>query len=68
MSKGRGRQVVEKDLIHVPEDRPDITVVLDVTGPEPPLRDNPLYKPAGCVLTPHIAGSIGKWDCMWPGK
>jgi phosphoglycerate dehydrogenase-like enzyme len=38
--------------------RPDITAILDVTHPEPPLPDSPLRTLENVVLTPHIAGSI----------
>ncbi|WP_179229114.1 hydroxyacid dehydrogenase [Parenemella sanctibonifatiensis] len=33
--------------------------VLDVTWPEPPVADSPLWELSNVVLTPHIAGSIG---------
>ena len=60
INTGRGLQVVEADLIRVLRERPDITAVLDVTYPEPPEKDSPLFGLKNCVLTPHIAGSIGK--------
>lgn len=59
INTGRGLQVVEADLIRVLRERPDITAVLDVTYPEPPEEGSPLYELKNCVLTPHIAGSIG---------
>jgi phosphoglycerate dehydrogenase-like enzyme len=31
---------------------------LDVTDPEPPAADSPLFSLPNCVLTPHIAGAI----------
>ncbi len=31
---------------------------LDVTDPEPPSPDSPLYTLPNCILTPHIAGSL----------
>jgi phosphoglycerate dehydrogenase-like enzyme len=40
-------------------ERQDITAILDVTHPEPPLPDSPLRTLENVVLTPHIAGSIG---------
>lgn len=60
LNTGRGAQVVEQDLIDVLTSRPDITAVLDVTEPEPPVEGSPLYTLENCVLTPHIAGSSGE--------
>lgn len=59
LNTGRGAQVVESDLINVLNARPDLTAILDVTSPEPPLEDSPLYTLPNCILTPHIAGSSG---------
>lgn len=59
INTGRGAQVQEDALTDVLAQRPDLTAVLDVTFPEPPVADSPLYKLDNCVLTPHIAGSGG---------
>ena len=59
LNTGRGAQVQEDALTDVLTQRPDLTAVLDVTFPEPPVADSPLYKLGNCVLTPHIAGSSG---------
>ena len=59
LNTGRGAQVVEADLIETLRARPDMTAVLDVTDPEPPLAGSALYELKNCVLTPHIAGSGG---------
>ena len=59
LNTGRGAQVVETDLVRVLQDRPDLTAVLDVTYPEPPVAGHPFYQLPNCVLTPHIAGSSG---------
>ena len=59
LNTGRGAQVVEADLIRVLQQRPDLTAVLDVTFPEPPIQGSPLYTLQNCILTPHIAGSLG---------
>ena len=59
INTGRGAQVVEKDLIRVLTNRPDLTAILDVTHPEPPEEGSPLYALQNCILTPHIAGSSG---------
>ena len=59
INTGRGAQIVEEEMIQVLEQRPDLTAVLDVTFPEPPLADSPFYKLKNVFLTPHIAGSKG---------
>ena len=58
INTGRGAQVVEDDLVRVLEERPDLTALLDVTYPEPPVEGHPFYRLPNCVLTPHIAGSL----------
>jgi len=59
LNTGRGAQVVEADLIRVLRERPDLTAILDVTSPEPPVEGSELYTLENCILTPHIAGSTG---------
>ena len=59
LNTGRGAQVVEDDLVRALSERPDLTAVLDVTFPEPPVADHPFYTLPNCFLTPHIAGSLG---------
>ena len=59
INTGRGAQVVEDDLVRILREREDITALLDVTDPEPPVDGHPFYTLENCVLTPHIAGSIG---------
>lgn len=59
LNTGRGAQVVEDDLIKLLTERKDVTAILDVTNPEPPLENSPLYTLDNCILTPHIAGSSG---------
>ncbi|MBE6701357.1 MAG: hydroxyacid dehydrogenase [Ruminococcaceae bacterium] len=59
LNTGRGAQVVESDLITLLKSRPDVTAILDVTEPEPPLEDSEFYTLENCILTPHIAGSSG---------
>ncbi|MEO0515149.1 MAG: hydroxyacid dehydrogenase [Planctomycetota bacterium] len=59
INTSRGAVVDETALIETLQERPDITAVLDVTDPEPPIRESPLWKMPNVVLTPHIAGSVG---------
>ncbi|MBE6596475.1 MAG: hydroxyacid dehydrogenase [Ruminococcaceae bacterium] len=58
INTGRGAQVVEEDLAALLRERPDVTALLDVTYPEPPVDGHPFYSLPNCVLTPHIAGSL----------
>lgn len=59
INTGRGAQVVEDDLVRILEERPDLTALLDVTDPEPVEEGHPFYTLSNCLLTPHIAGSLG---------
>ncbi|MBE6593624.1 MAG: hydroxyacid dehydrogenase [Ruminococcaceae bacterium] len=59
INTGRGAQVVEDDLVRILEERKDLTALLDVTYPEPPIVDHPFYTLENCIITPHIAGSAG---------
>ncbi len=59
LNTGRGAQVVEGDLVRVLSERPDLSAILDVTDPEPSPADHAFYALPNCILTPHIAGSIG---------
>jgi len=56
---GRGRQVNEDDLIRVMRKRPDLTALLDVQWPEPPVEGSELYTVPNIRLSSHIAGSKG---------
>ena len=58
INTGRGAQVVEDDLVRVLTERPDVTAILDVTYPEPPVAGHAFYSLPNCFLTPHIAGSL----------
>lgn len=65
INTGRGRQVNEAELCEVLRARPDLTALLDVTYPEPPMEDSPLYKLPNVFLSPHIAGSLNdEWGRM----
>ena len=60
INTGRGAQIVESEMTDVLAERKDLTVLLDVTYPEPPVENSPLYSLQNVILTPHIAGSLGK--------
>lgn len=59
INTGRGATVDEDGLIRVLQKRPDLTALLDVTMPEPPAEQSPLYSLPNVHLTSHIAGSLG---------
>ena len=69
INTARGELVREAEMIEVLSMRRDLQAVLDVTYPEPPAADSPLYTLENVVLTPHIAGSAGAsadgWDDTW---
>jgi len=67
INTARGAIVREDEMIEVLRERSDITAVLDVTSPEPPREDSPLYTLPNVVLTPHIAGSMGR-ECRRMGE
>jgi phosphoglycerate dehydrogenase-like enzyme len=60
VNSSRGGVIDHDALITVLQDRPDLTAVLDVTEPEPPPAGSPLYTLANVVMTPHIAGNLGR--------
>ncbi len=60
INTARGAVVDETEMSAVLARRPDLFAVLDVTFPEPPAPDSPLRRLPNVVLTPHIAGSLGR--------
>lgn len=60
INTGRGRTVVEADLVAVLLRRPDLTALLDVTDPEPTPPDSPLLRLPNVFLSTHLAGAIGR--------
>lgn len=60
INTARGAVVHEPEMIAALQRRPDLTALLDVTYPEPPVAGSPLYTLPNVVLSPHIAGSIGR--------
>ncbi len=67
INTARGAIVRESEMIAVLQGRPDLQAVLDVTHPEPPEPGSPLYTLPNVVLTPHIAGSLGR-ECQRMGR
>jgi phosphoglycerate dehydrogenase-like enzyme len=59
INSGRGAQVVEPDLIRVLTNRQDLTALLDVTLPEPPVANSPLWTLPNVIISPHVGGTIG---------
>lgn len=59
INTARGGLIDEPGLIEAARERPDLQFLLDVTDPEPPAPDSPLYDLPNVVLTPHIAGAFG---------
>lgn len=57
INTGRGAQIVESEMIEVLRNRPDLTALLDVTFPEPPVEGSPLYELPNVFLSNHIAGA-----------
>ncbi len=67
INTARGAVIHEPDLIAVLRERPDLFAVLDVTYPEPPAADSLLYSLDNVLVTPHIAGSMGR-ECRRMGR
>ena len=67
INTSRGAIVREQEMITVLQERPDLWAILDVTYPEPPLPDSPLYTLPNVVLTPHIAGALDE-ECQRMGQ
>ena len=60
INTSRGAVICEKDLCGILTERPDLTAVLDVTDPEPPVPGSPLLQLPNVVMTPHISGSLNR--------
>ena len=58
INTSRGAVVKENEITEVLLKRRDLFAVLDVTFPEPPDKNSPLFKMDNVLLTPHIAGSM----------
>lgn len=66
INTSRGSVIDEKTLVDVLTERDDLFALLDVTDPDPPAPDSPLYCLPNVWLTPHIAGSVGR-ECLRMG-
>lgn len=67
INTARGAVIKQDELIETLQARPDLFAVLDVTYPEPPPADSPLYDLPNVLLTPHIAGSMNT-ECQRMGR
>jgi phosphoglycerate dehydrogenase-like enzyme len=67
INTSRGAVIREQEMIEVLQQRPDIYALLDVTYPEPPVKNSPLYSLENVILTPHIAGSMST-ECHRMGE
>lgn len=67
INTARGELVREREMIEVLRTRTDLEAVLDVTAEEPPAPQSPLYTMPNVMLTPHIAGSVGR-ECRRMGR
>jgi phosphoglycerate dehydrogenase-like enzyme len=63
INTARGSVFDQPSVIAALRSRPDLTAVLDVTDPEPPQADDPLFTLPNVIVTPHIAGSHGR-ECQ----
>ena len=61
INTARGR-LVDQDALIDELQTGRIKACLDVTDPEPPVGESPLYSLPNVILTPHMAGAIGM-DC-----
>jgi phosphoglycerate dehydrogenase-like enzyme len=60
INTGRGRQIIEEDLVRAFTEKPGRTALLDVTWPEPVEKGHPFFNMKNIILSPHIAGSGGR--------
>lgn len=57
VNTARGPHVIEADLYQALKSGQIFAAGLDVTDPEPPRVDSPLFKLPNCVVAPHIASA-----------
>jgi phosphoglycerate dehydrogenase-like enzyme len=66
INPGRGA-LVDHDALIAELQSGRLWACLDVTDPEPPPEDSPLYTLPNCIVTPHVAGSLGA-ECLRLGN
>src|SRR5260221_13402230 len=65
VNTARGPIVVEADLIEALRSGTIFAAGLDVTDPEPPAADSPLFHTPNLIVAPHIASAtVGTRDAM----
>jgi len=67
INTARGAIIRESEMTATLRKRKDLTAVLDVCHPEPPVPHSALLQLPNVVLTPHIAGSLGN-ECRRLGR
>lgn len=67
INSARGAVVRQQEMEEALWERPDLIAILDVTDPEPLPDGHSLFTLPNVILTPHIAGSIGR-ECYRMGK
>lgn len=67
INTSRGAVLDEPAVLEVLTRREDIQAILDVTHPEPPPPEARVYDMPNVLLTPHIAGSVGR-ECNRQGR
>jgi phosphoglycerate dehydrogenase-like enzyme len=61
VNAGRGR-TVDTDALLAALEAGRIRAALDVTDPEPLPSEHPLWRAPNVLITPHIAGTVAKWE------
>jgi glyoxylate reductase len=65
VNTARGPIVVEKDLMEALNRGVIFAAGLDVTDPEPPALDSPLFRTPNLIVAPHIASAtVGTRNAM----
>ena len=67
INTARGDVVREREMVEVLRERPDLWAVLDVLAHDDRSAGVDIYELANVVITPHIAGSLGR-ECRRMGR